>query len=138
MRKRFLWLGMSLPVLSLAQDELGADEVPIPAESSTGSSLDEFTAQYTGDLLMWAWLAATVAMAYAIATLAFLVLLGNRNPTLAARYALFWGGLAFVLIQIFAFGTLTGVSQDPIVAFAFAIGIIVAVIILLAVLRRKR
>lgn len=134
MKKRLLFAGLVVPVLAIAQEGEGTGDTPIPVEGEGVS----FFSQYTGDLLMWSWICATLAMAYAVATLAFLALLSNRNPTLAARYALFWGGLAFILIHAFAFSALMGSSLDPMVVFLIAAGIVLVVIIMLALLRRKR
>lgn len=104
-----------------------------------GNSFDQFAATYSSwDATKVAWLLATIAIAYAFASMFFLMLLPNRNPRVAATYALGWGALAFIVIHIFAFGML--VEQDISLwgVVGIALGIFLFVWIVLALIGRKK
>ena len=91
----------TVALLALGQDDAGTS--PNSEQGATPSFLDTLiNSHWPMDLYRISWLAATLAIAYAISTFVFVGLLNGRSPNLAARYALLWGGLVFVLIHVFA------------------------------------
>lgn len=124
MNKVLFWTGVVLcPTLVAAQE----------ATESESGAWGQFSSNYTSwDAVKVAWLFATIAIAYAVATTAFLVLLPSRNPTLAAKYGLAWGGLVFVLIHFFAFGLLLSLELNLWAVVLLALGIFTCVWVVLA------
>jgi hypothetical protein len=115
--------------------------------TSSFATIPALTSDFVGDFASnyadWPvtkilWALSTLSMAYAVATFAFLLLLGKRSPTVAMRYALFWGGLALILIHIFAFGSLNATKWEPWMILLLVIGIPLAVWIVIALLKRRR
>lgn len=121
-----LTMGLVAPAAALAQ------------EGPRGEVTDFLSIYKSWDVAKLLWLLVTLAMAYAIATFAFLLLLGRRNPKVAARYALFWGGLALILIHAFAFPALLETGLQPAVIGAILGCLIIGIIVFLMFLRRKR
>ena len=121
-----------------AQEDIG-DEVSSGADAPSGSFLDDFAQQYA----QWnptktAWLVSALLIAYGVATFAFLSLMNRRSPLVAARFALFWGGITFILVHIVSLAFLIQFSLD--LWLIYLIGAVFAVIALLILIfsRRKR
>lgn len=134
----FAVVAMGLTALSRAQGEASGQEGNA-RDQSGGISFDQMAANYASwDATKVAWLLVTTVIAYAVASMFFLMLLPNRNPSLAARYALGWGALAFILIHIFAFGLLIEQDISLLGVIGIALGILFFVWIVLALIGRAK